>query len=219
MILGRSLSIRRFHLLFLAISMLIVPLGLGGFDSTAIAQEGAEPEQAEIAIEGIAEPPATKGWDKKIDEAFKPIADWFGYVVFYPAPTKEIEWIGADIPIVVIVLVVGACFFTLFFGFINIRLFPLAIRIVSGKYDDIDDEDDLQSATESGGDKQDDDHGEVSHFQALATAVSGTVGLGNIAGVAEAIAMGGPGATFWIIVCGLLPADFCKSLPTNKLNF
>lgn len=184
-------------------------VGLGGSYSNAFAQEGAEPEQAEIAIEGVTEAAATKGWDKKIDEAFKPIADWFGYVVFYPAPTEGIEWIGADIPIVVIVLVVGACFFTLFFGFINIRLFPLAIRIVSGKYDDIDDEDDLQSETEPVFDndkqnKQNDDHGEVSHFQALATAVSGTVGLGNIAGVAVAIAVGGPGATFWMIICGLL---------------
>ena len=186
----------------LAIAGLAV--GLGGPYSNAFAQEGAEPEQAEIAIEGVTEATATKGWDKKIDEVFKPIADWFGYVVFYPAPTEGIEWIGADIPIVVIVLVVGACFFTLFFGFINIRMFPLAIRIVSGKYDDIDD--DLQSETESvyDNDKQNDDHGEVSHFQALATAVSGTVGLGNIAGVAVAIAVGGPGATFWMIICGLL---------------
>ena len=182
-------------------------VGLGGSYSNAFAQEGAEPEQAEIAIEGVTEAAATKGWDKKIDEVFKPIADWFGYVVFYPAPTEGIECIGADIPIVVIVLVVGACFFTLFFGFINIRMFPLAIRIVSGKYDDIDD--DLQSETESVYDndkqnKQNDDHGEVSHFQALATAVSGTVGLGNIAGVSVAIAVGGPGATFWMIICGLL---------------
>ena len=97
-------------------------VGLGGSYSNAFAQEGAEPEQAEIAIEGVTEAAATKGWDKKIDEVFKPIADWFGYVVFYPAPTEGIEWIGADIPIVVIVLVVGACFFTLFFGFINIRI-------------------------------------------------------------------------------------------------
>ena len=90
-------------------------VGLGGSYSNAFAQEGAEPEQAEIAIEGVTEATATKGWDKKIDEVFKPIADWFGYVVFYPAPTEGIEWIGADIPIVVIVLVVGACFFhTLF---------------------------------------------------------------------------------------------------------
>ena len=75
---------------------------------------------------------------------------------------------------------------------------------MSGKYDDIDD--DLQSETESvyDNDKQNNDHGEVSHFQALATAVSGTVGLGNIAGVAVAIAVGGPGATFWMIICGLL---------------
>lgn len=207
MILGRSLLSLRFRLLFLAFSMLIIPLGLGGAGDTAFAQETAEPEKAEIAIEGVAEAPATQGWDQRIDKAFKPIADWFGFVVFYPAPTEGL--FGQDIPIVVIVLVLGACFFTLFFGFINIRMFPTAIRIVSGKYDDIDEEDDLQSATESVYDsdkpnRPNDDHGEVSHFQALATAVSGTVGLGNIAGVAVAIAVGGPGATFWMIICGLL---------------
>ena len=94
--------------------------------------------------------------------------------------------VGAGIPIVVIWLVFGALFFTFKMNFINVRGFKHAIDLVKGRYDDPKDE------------------GEVSHFQALATALSATVGLGNIAGVAVAIAVGGPGATFWMIVAGLL---------------
>ena len=82
--------------------------------------------------------------------------------------------------------------FTLYFGFPNIRYFITSINVVRGKYDEIE---------KDGSDSKD---GEVSHFQALTTAVSGTVGNGNIAGVALAIALGGPGATFWMIVCGLM---------------
>ena len=90
------------------------------------------------------------------------------------------------IPIVVVWLVLGAIFFTIRMKFINIRGFKHAISLVKGDYDDPNDK------------------GEVSHFQALTTALSATVGLGNIAGVAIAIAVGGPGATFWMIIAGLL---------------
>jgi AGCS family alanine or glycine:cation symporter len=117
------------------------------------------------------------------------------------------------VPFVVILLVSGALFFTLYFSFINIRKFGLAIRVVRGKYDYLDKNaphvhpDELNTSDK--GDiadtiKNESHHGEVNHFQALATAVSGTVGLGNIAGVAVAIALGGPGATFWMIIAGLL---------------
>ena len=116
------------------------------------------------------------------------------------------------IPIVLIVLVCGAAFFTVVFGFVNVRLLPLAIRVVSGKYDSVEKADTTPVVAEVNvvdGDvvdtiRDEGESGEVSHFQALATAVSGTVGLGNIAGVAVAIATGGPGATFWMIVCGFL---------------
>lgn len=94
--------------------------------------------------------------------------------------------ITKPIPFIVIWLVLGAAFFTVRMGFINIRGFRHAIDLARGKYDD-------PSAP-----------GELTHFQALATAVSGTVGLGNIAGVAVAVSLGGAGATFWMIVCGLL---------------
>ncbi|WP_149277456.1 amino acid carrier protein [Pareuzebyella sediminis] len=90
------------------------------------------------------------------------------------------------IPFIVIWLVLGATFFTIRMGFINIRGFGHSIDLAKGKYDDPD------------------APGQVTHFQALATAVSGTVGLGNIAGVAVAVSLGGAGATFWMIVCGLL---------------
>ena len=113
-------------------------------------------------------------------------------------------------PIVLILLIFGATFFTIIFKFPNISKFPLAINTVRGKYDELDHhgvektdlnvvDGDLPSTI-----KDESKEGEVSHFQALATAVSGTVGLGNIAGVAVAIALGGPGATFWMIVCGLI---------------
>ncbi|WP_445385526.1 amino acid carrier protein [Robiginitalea sp. IMCC44478] len=94
--------------------------------------------------------------------------------------------ITKPIPFIVIWLVLGATFFTIRMGFINIRGFRHSISLAKGKYDD------PQAP------------GQVTHFQALATAVSGTVGLGNIAGVAVAVSLGGAGATFWMIVCGLL---------------
>ena len=124
-----------------------------------------------------------KGLDQKIDEAFQPVSDFFNNVIFFS--------IGEN-PFVIYLLVGSAIFFTLYFGFPNIKYFMTSIRVVSGKYDEV--EKDESSSKD----------GEVSHFQALTTAVSGTVGNGNIAGVALAIALGGPGATFWMIVCGLM---------------
>ena len=123
------------------------------------------------------------GIDKKIDQAFAPISDFFSKVVFF-----EI----AGYPFVIFLLIGSAVFFTVYFKFPNLKYFSTAINVVRGKYDDHDKNDDKSK------------DGEVSHFQALATAVSGTVGNGNIAGVALAIALGGPGATFWMVVCGLL---------------
>jgi AGCS family alanine or glycine:cation symporter len=93
---------------------------------------------------------------------------------------------GLGMPVVVAWLLAGAIFFTLRMNFVNLRMFGHAIELVRGKYDDPD------------------AAGEVSHFQALATALSATVGLGNIAGVAIAVATGGPGATLWMMVAGLL---------------
>jgi AGCS family alanine or glycine:cation symporter len=143
---------------------------------------------------------AEKGLDQKIDDAFKPFADLIGSIVFF-------EIMGA--PFVLILLVVSALFFTIYFGFPNIRFFGKAINVVRGKYDHVDHTSSGNKDLAVDGDIKDtisdeSKEGEVTHFQALATAVSGTVGNGNIAGVALAIALGGPGATFWMIVCGLL---------------
>ena len=90
------------------------------------------------------------------------------------------------LPFIVFWLIAGATFFTLRFGFINLRAFRHAWVVTTGHYDDPD------------------DPGEVTHFQALSSALSATVGLGNIAGVAVAVAVGGPGAIFWMIVAGFL---------------
>ena len=171
----------------------------------------------------------TTGLDYKINANFKPFANFTENVVLYPIhingndkivideerpqwyPTKTES--GVDIPFIVILLSLGGLFFSLYFGFPSIRKFGLAIRVVQGKYDDIENagepEINTNNLNTSHGDlvdtiKDESHHGEVSHFQALATAVSGTVGLGNIAGVTIAISLGGPGATFWMIVSGLL---------------
>ena len=145
-----------------------------------------------------------KGLDDRINEAFTPIADWWGAVVLHNLP-------GTSVPTIIFLLVGGALFFTIYFGFINFYRFPLAINVVRGKYDHVDSHqvEEKTAVFEVDGDlpdtiKYESKEGEVSHFQALATAVSGTVGNGNIAGVALAIAIGGPGATFWMILCGLI---------------
>ena len=115
------------------------------------------------------------------------IAGWFvdkiGAAFFYPIWTTVD---GTEIPLVVAWLVIGAIVFTLRMGFINLRGFKHAVDVTRGKYDNPDDE------------------GEVSHFQALASALSATVGLGNIAGVAIAVSLGGPGAIFWMVCAGFL---------------
>jgi len=141
-----------------------------------------------------------KGLDQKIDEAFKPISDFISGIIFF-------EVFGA--PFVLVLLVFSALFFTLYFGFPNFRYFGKAINVVRGKYDHVDHPSSGNQDLAIDGDikdtiKDESKEGEVTHFQALATAVSGTVGNGNIAGVALAIALGGPGATFWMIICGLL---------------
>ena len=141
------------------------------------------------------------GLDQRIDQAFQPFSDFVSSIIFFEV------FDGA--PFVIILLVLSALFFTLYFGFPNIKYFGKAIGVVRGKYDHIDQSSTGNSDLAIDGDIKDtiadeSKHGEVTHFQALATAVSGTVGNGNIAGVALAIALGGPGATFWMIICGLL---------------
>ena len=123
-------------------------------------------------------------FSRSVNATFSPIVEKIGSVIFFDI-TKPFG-ANKNIPFIVVWLVFGAVFFTLKMNFINLRGFKHAVSLVKGDYDDPNNK------------------GEVSHFQALTTALSGTVGLGNIAGVAIAISLGGPGATFWMIVAGLL---------------
>ncbi len=161
-----------------------------------------------IPVLGVAQE-ADKGIDQRIEEMFKPISDFWSGLVF-----TSIHMAGYDIPLVLILLIAGAAYFTFYFKLPQFKLFKTAIKVVAGKYDAIDHHDTYKPADDPVVEAHDDipetikiegeHHGEVSHFQALSAALSATVGLGNIAGVAVAIAIGGPGATFWMILAGLL---------------
>ncbi|MBW2496140.1 MAG: amino acid carrier protein, partial [Deltaproteobacteria bacterium] len=119
--------------------------------------------------------------DQTIDAAFQPIAGFASDFVFYSVSIG-----GVDVPLIVVWLIAGASFFTIYLRGINLRGFRHALRIVRGLEDESD------------------DPGEVSHFQALTTAVSGTIGVGNIAHVAVAVSVGGAGAAFWLVLAGFL---------------
>ena len=137
---------------------------------------------AEEMSADTSEPVQELSVDEKINEFFKKPTEWaFKGIFFEPFSIG-----GKGIPFILIWLVLAGIFLTIFFKFINLRSFGLAFRTVRGKY------------------SSPDDPGEITHFQALTAALSATVGLGNIAGVAIAISKGGPGAAFWMIVLGFL---------------
>ncbi|HWM39986.1 MAG TPA: alanine/glycine:cation symporter family protein [Streptomyces sp.] len=123
----------------------------------------------------------TQDFDKAVNDLFDPVATWLSELVFYAVPVG-----GAELPLIVAWLVVAGLVFTVWFGVVQFRKFKLAVETIRGKHDESD------------------APGEVNHFQAFTAAVSGTVGLGNIAGVGVAVSIGGAGATFWMILCGLL---------------
>jgi AGCS family alanine or glycine:cation symporter len=165
-----------------------VPVGATQGDSPDPQAEAPEAQPPQATAPPAVEPvpqvveqaPASKSFEEKVDAVFgrylvAPIATVF----FWNIP-------GLNMPLVVFWLLFGATFFTIRMGFVNVRMFRHAIDLVAGKYDDETSE------------------GEVTHFQALSAALSATVGLGNIAGVAIAVALGGPGATFWMILVGLI---------------
>jgi len=146
--------------------------------------------------------------DEQIEKGFKPIADFFTHWVFFP-----IKIAGLDVPIVIIILLLAALYFTIYNRFANIRFFRVAINAAKGKYDHIDHHVAETMAGDSTPNEDGDSFetiqkegviGEITHFQALTAALSATVGLGNIAGVAVAIAIGGPGATLWMILAGFI---------------
>lgn len=118
--------------------------------------------------------------DKTIDAVFEPLSSAVASIVFY-----SITILGLDISLILVWLVVAALFFTCYFGFVNFRYFGHAIDLLRGRHD---------------GKEMD---GEINRFQGLMTSLSGTVGLGNIAGVAVAISIGGPGSALWMAIMGL----------------
>ena len=157
-------------------------------DSDAESNESPTAADTDAVVEngdGGGEDKEEPGLEAKIDE-------WFGKYITGPCASVLFNSLGTEylfgrkIPFVVLWLLVGASFLTIRMGFINLRAFWHAIRLTKGDYDDPN------------------EPGEVSHFQALSSALSATVGLGNIAGVAIAVGSGGPGAIFWMVLIGLL---------------
>lgn len=125
---------------------------------------------------------AERSLDETINQVVAPWTDRIFQLIFF----SPITIAGESIPFILIWLAGAGIFLTIYFRFINLRSFALAFRTVRGKY------------------SSPNDPGEITHFQALTAALSATVGLGNIAGVAIAISAGGPGAAFWMIVIGFL---------------
>ncbi|MFT7668688.1 MAG: AGCS family alanine or glycine:cation symporter, partial [Planctomycetota bacterium] len=174
---------------------LLALLSFSLFTATASA-DSAPPDEINAANAVALEPSAIvqdvkelPAWQQSLDDTFGSLNTAVSDVVFYPIPMgTQPDGTPREIPFAVIWLVLGAIFFTIRMRFISFRGFKHAIDVVRGKYTDPNSK----------------DAGEVSHFQALTTALSATVGLGNIAGVAIAVSIGGPGATFWMIAAGLL---------------
>ncbi len=173
--------------------LMAMPLG----SSQAYAQSNASDEPGAETVENAtsAEPdgeevdsaPPTEDWSNQVDQFFGDyLVAPLNTVLFYDFGTGERWGDRMSIPFVVVWLFLGSIFFTIRMGFINVRAFKHAILVTMGRYDDPNDE------------------GEVSHFQALSSALSATVGLGNIAGVAIAVGLGGPGAIVWMVLTGLI---------------
>ena len=138
---------------------------------------------AMLALAPLAQADATA-----LDAAFGSLNGLLARIIFFDV------WPGDPVmPFIVAWLGTAAAFLTVRFGFINLRMMRHAFRVIRGRY------------------RTADDQGEVSSFQALSTALSATVGLGNIAGVAVAVTVGGPGATFWMGAGVLPPTSWAKS--------
>lgn len=150
-------------------------------------EDGSKPaaKSDEQVTQGGEVAEAKQTWLDKVDAFFGTyLVAPMAMVIMNDLGTKSL--LGTGIPFIVGWLFIGALFFTIRMGFVNFWGFFHAVKLTLGFYDNPKDK------------------GDVSHFQALASALSGTVGLGNIAGVTIAIGLGGPGATFWIVLVGLL---------------
>jgi alanine or glycine:cation symporter, AGCS family len=153
-----------------------------------------------ILLSLVSMPSSAAGIDATINSAMRPIADAVASFIFF-----EVSIFGTQLPLIILWLIGASLFFTLYFKFLNLRGFKHAFELLRGDF------------TKPG------QSGELSHFQALATAVSGTVGIGNISSVAIVISIGGPGATFWLMVAGLLGmstkfAECVVGVKYRKLN-
>ena len=148
----------------------------------------------------ISQPVFAAGIDTTINNALQPIADIVSGFIFFEASV-----FGSQLPLIVLWLIGASLFFTIYFKFLNLRGFKHAFELLRGDY------------------SKPGQSGELSHFQALATAVSGTVGIGNISSVAIVISVGGPGATFWLMLAGFLGmstkfAECVVGVKYRKLN-
>ena len=171
---------RRLTIAILGLSVLLA-LDVPAWAQTTASQETAA--QA-AATQDSAEAP---DWMDTVDTFFGTyLVNPLATVLFFDFGTGRLLGEGRGIPFVVVWLMFGAAYFTVRMGFINVRGFLHALHVTKGDYDDPK------------------DVGEVTHFQALCSALSATIGLGNIAGVAIAVGTGGPGAIFWMILAGLL---------------
>jgi len=183
--------IRRYLVVVLALTAAWIaymrPAAAQGEESQTLQQDAASTAEATDILHDIK---SAKGiiphdWQDRIDRFFgKNLVAPLAAVLFFDFWTTQ--WLGTSVPLVVLWLLAGAVFFTLRMSFINVRGFWHGIRLTMGHYDNPE------------------ETGEVSHFQALASALSATIGLGNIAGVAIAVGSGGPGAIFWMILAGIL---------------
>lgn len=163
-----------------------------------------------IPLLSFAQDAKEKGIDQIIDEKFGNATGWFVDAIFYQIPFTD----SISIYWVLFPLIFGALYFTIYFNFINFKGFFTSVNIVRGKYDDLEGRENnkVESLKSKFTDEEDNPdtirveghEGEVTHFQALTAALSATVGLGNIAGVAIAVSIGGAGATFWMIIAGFL---------------
>ena len=140
------------------------------------------------------------GIDESINSMMEPISSAVAGFIFF-----EANILGAQLPLIILWLVGAAFFFTVYLGFLNLTGFRHAFHLLRGDYDN------------------DDHEGDVSHFQALATAVAGTVGIGNMGGIAIVITVGGPGAVFWLIIAGFLGmstkfAECVAAVKYRKIN-
>ena len=194
---------QRLTLLFaLLVGLLLATPTVAGASTQEGDSTATPPTEGAVTAPEEGKHPVTEGLlgkvEGKVDSWMAKVNKEIGNVFFWdvwfwdnvtttdPATGEEVEDKKVEVPLAVMWLVLGAVFLTLRMGFINVRGFLHAIKVTRGDYDNPD------------------DPGEVSHFQALSSALSATVGLGNIAGVAIAISVGGPGATFWMILAGFL---------------